>query len=106
MAEKQGYNTTDPLDFEAQEVALEENARIERFLTEQANDDLKNVMSTRSGRRFVWHLIDFTGMWRTAAGELLERSEGQRSVGLVLWGRLQDVCPDSLMEMQRENLYD
>lgn len=100
------YNTNDdPNDLDGQRLADEELERVRKFLTEQNRDDVRTVMGTKAGRRFIWNLVDFSGVWRSSSGPMVEHYEGRRSLGLYIWSQLQDVCPDLLMEMQRENLH-
>lgn len=77
-----------------------------RAKTNQQADDLRFVMSHVSGRRFVWELLDFAGMWRpsfTADRLSTDFNEGSRNVALMLWGKLQHECPEQLLRMQEEN---
>lgn len=100
------YNTNDdPTDLEGQLLVEKDLERIRTFLNEQSRDDLRTVMGTKPGRRFIWNLVDFSGVWSSSAGPMIEHLEGRRSIGLFIWGQLQEVCPDLLMEMQRENLH-
>lgn len=96
----------DPTDLGAREAQAQEDRRLAKFFAQQAADDLASVMSTRQGRRFVWQLIDVCGLWRlsfTPSRRTTEYMEGQRSIALMLWGRLQDACPELMTTMLEEH---
>lgn len=74
----------------------------------QRDADLKAVLSTSSGRRLVWRLIDaeagafslsFTGAMETTAF-----AEGKRSVGLALVIECQRVSSADYVQMLMEHL--
>lgn len=63
--------------------------------------DLRAVLSTAEGRRFVWGLLTFTGVFKTSFtgnSETFYR-EGQRNVGLKIIADLRAACPERLVEM-------
>lgn len=77
---------------------------IDRIAQEQADNDLRAVMATASGRRFVWGLLAECGLYRLSyhPSALIHFNEGQRSIGLSLLGRVTGVCPDEYLLMQGE----
>lgn len=67
--------------------------------------DLRTVMSTPSGRRIIWEILEFTKPFHVAftgnsTGFFLE---GKRSVGLWLYQQLNDTCFNLFLEARREN---
>lgn len=109
MAEPDYTTDESPVDFQQREQREAEEKRVAAFLSEQSREDVKFVMSHRAGRRFMWELLDLAGMWRlsfTNDARTTEYLEGQRSIALMQWGKLQDVCPELLRRMQEENLSD
>jgi hypothetical protein len=70
----------------------------------QRDADLREIMGTVQGRRFIFELMDRAGLWRTSFMETNEMAfrEGMRNVALMLWGDLQRACPESILKMQEE----
>lgn len=70
--------------------------------------DLRGVMSTPAGRRFVWRLIDAdAGVLRHShAGEALATAfnEGRRALGISLLQEVQKVTPADYVRMVGEHL--
>jgi len=80
----------------------EEKARILEL------EDVKAVMATTSGRRFMWRLIVRAGVYVCSYG--VEQSsehtafrEGGRNSGLRLMAELQEASPALFAEMMQEN---
>ena len=71
----------------------------------QAGIDIKAVMSTPEGRRFMHRLIGFCGIhqpsFNTNALAMAFR-EGHRNVGLYLETEITSACPSSYLLMQSE----
>ena len=81
---------------------------IDRIMAERAVDDLRSVMGTPQGRRFMWGLLGETGLYRSSyhPSALIHFNEGQRSIGLSLLGRITADCPDLYLTMQGEAIDD
>lgn len=77
---------------------------IDRLQVEQAANDLRAVMGTPEGRRFMWGLLGECGLYRSSyhPSALIHFNEGQRSIGLSLLGRITADCPDQYLTMQGE----
>lgn len=77
---------------------------IDRIQVEQAANDLRTVMGTPEGRRFMWGLLGECGLYRSSyhPSALIHFNEGQRSIGLSLLGRITADCPDQYLTMQSE----
>lgn len=72
-----------------------------------AADDLRAVMGTPQGRRFVWALLTDARVYSTSFrhGEPVESAvfrEGERNAGLKLLDRLHRTCADLYSLMVRE----
>lgn len=71
------------------------------------DNDLIEVMSTEAGRRFVWKILEKTGMFRI---KFIEKSlmlywlEGRRALGIGVFNDLIRVCPELFWKMQAENV--
>ncbi len=84
------------------ETATKRRARI-------ADEDLRAVMNTRQGRRFMWELLATTHVYQTSFrhGEAVESAvyrEGERNIGLQLLDRLHRTCADLYAVMVRETV--
>lgn len=94
----------DPLDVKAQERAQADWEVRQRFTSYQKAEDFKWLMSDRRGRRFVWRLLEETGLFQssfTGNSETFFR-EGQRNVGLRLMAMINEHCPDRYNQMVTE----
>lgn len=66
---------------------------------ELALHDEKTVLSLPEGRRFVWRLLEQTGLW---ARTYTERENGRRDVGIEVLERLQATLPREWATMVQE----
>lgn len=83
-------------------------SEIDRLQAEQATNDLRAVMGTPEGRRFMWALLGECGLFRSSyhPSALIHFNEGQRSIGLSLMARITGECPDLYLTMQGEAIDD
>lgn len=67
-------------------------------------DDIKAIMSTENGRRFIWRLLEYCGIYRDIEGQGQEadRQIGKRRAGLYILGIVSDVEEDLVFEMMKE----
>lgn len=72
----------------------------------QERDDLQNVLSTATGRRFLWKLLVDAGVFRISfvAGErsMTDFNEGRRAQGNALFVRIQALNPEYYHLMAKE----
>jgi len=82
------------------------NKKVKNLETEM-EDDLKHVMSTEQGRRFVQRVMDESKMMAsdifTGNSGTFERL-GRRAIGIWLYEEIMRVAPTSFLEMMRENI--
>lgn len=102
--EAQVKNAADPKQVEK---AKSEENRIEN----RSREDLKAVVSTVNGRRFIWKYLDLCGIYKTTftGGSETFFLEGKRAVGLTLLKDVIDASPETFIVMQKENqggIYD
>lgn len=74
-------------------------------LQQRHADDVKQVMSTVQGRRFVWGLLDQAGVFRISfTGEVNSTifNEGNRNSGLSLFNNVLKFCPELYLKMAAE----
>lgn len=97
----------DPLDLAGQEAAEALKADEERRQSQVAISDFQWLMKQRQFRRFMWGLLMEThALESLAPGEPVQMAflEGVRSVGVSRLRSILNLCPERLIEMQRENL--
>lgn len=88
--------------------ADEENVRTRKRKDESIRDrelaDLKMVMDSLEGRRFVWRLLDKAGVFRTSftGNSATFFNEGMRNIGLIVMADLNESCPDKYLQMMTE----
>lgn len=99
--------TDDLLDIDSQQERQEQDQKQNKADAEQAKSDLVWLMSTPPGRRFIYGVLVFAGVWRssyTGAGsdDVIFR-EGGRNVGLKLLNDIRAHCPELETRMLEEN---
>lgn len=96
----------DPLDLVAQERAATAKVEEERLQRERDANDLRFVMSSKQGRRFVYRLLSGMGLYRLSFNadnsQLTAFNEGARNQGIALLTEIMETCPDRYTEMLTE----
>lgn len=73
---------------------------------EQERKDLRAVLSTAEGRRFIWKMLGDAGVFRSSfvvgSPDTTAFNEGARNFGLVLLGAIMSDAPDKYLIMQKE----
>lgn len=90
----------DPYDIDEAKSKLDDKAKERRL---QIEDDFRFIMRSKQGRRFLWRLLDRTGVYRTTFRPNSEMAflEGVRSVGVsVLTDMHRLALNESLLMMQ------
>lgn len=67
----------------------------------QEVSDLKEVMSTAAGRRFVWRQLGLAGVFQPCYNP---EAEGGRRVGLILLDEIINEAPGDYLKMQGEQI--
>lgn len=94
----------DPTDLRAQEKALADQSERNKLTTQTEAEDFKWLMGNKRGRRYMWRLLELTGVYRssfTGNSETFFR-EGMRNVGLTLLNQIHQVTPDQFAVMLKE----
>ena len=67
-------------------------------------EDIKSLMSTESGRRFVARLMDIAGIHRCSftGNSTTFFNEGRREVGIRVYAEIQIACPELYTKMLDE----
>lgn len=90
-------------------VADEAQIRDKQFKDKIKSDlelnDIKSVLKTIEGRRFVWSVLESCGIYKSSFTGSSETFflEGSRNVGLRLLSKLEMADQESLFQMMREN---
>jgi hypothetical protein len=98
-------STVDPTDLIGLSEAAEAQALRDEATARLAADDLRWLMGHRQGRRIAARVLEKAHVhhvsFNTNASVTAFR-EGERNVGLWLQGEVLDACPDSYMQMLKE----
>lgn len=72
---------------------------------EQEVNDLKFILATEQGRRFMWRYLEMCGVYRTSFTGSSETYflEGQRNIGLKLIADIVEADPDAYLKMIKAN---
>lgn len=86
---------------EEQEKRLE-NEKLER---EILLNDVRHVLSSVQGRRFVWRILDMAGVYRSSftGNSTTFFNEGARNIGLRVLSDVMDAKPEAFLQMQQED---
>jgi len=68
---------------------------------EQNKEDLKGILDSAGGRRFLWKLLEECGVYKISftGDSYTAFNEGKRQIGLRLIEDIFDACPDAYIEM-------
>lgn len=102
-------NDFDPTDILAAEQRAEDAKAESKRAVDQEIEDLKWFMSDKRGRRIMWNLLAFTGVFRqpfTGNSETFFRC-GMMNVGQKYLGDINEHCPEryNLMVTEKQ-VYD
>tara|TARA_R110000803_G_scaffold121808_1_gene189897 strand:+ start:606 stop:941 length:336 start_codon:yes stop_codon:yes gene_type:complete len=76
------------------------------LIKQQAEEDMKQMLSEAYGRRLLWRMLEKCGIYKTSftGNSTTFFNEGRRAVGLDLLEDIIKVSPSSYTLMQSENL--
>lgn len=97
-------NATNEERAAADRAEAEQRSRLERL---QRADDMRAVMGSVEGRRFVWRLLNESGLFGSSyTGEAISGAygEGRRAVAVKLMADLQAESRDAYVRMVAERL--
>lgn len=95
-----------PLDFQAREREEAEKAAVQRAVAELRRESLKWLMGGPKGRRAMWLILSFCGVFQRGNGmsqQEANRAAGRREVGIDLLDCLSSVGLEEVLVMFREN---
>lgn len=92
----------------AEESQVKDRKRKDERLRDIELADMKKMMSTREGRRFVWRLLDRAGVFRTSftGNSTTFFNEGQRNIGLIVLADVMAAAADQYVVMMNESKED
>lgn len=95
----------DPIDIVGQELRQAEMAKDRRTERNGQIEDFKWLMSDKRGRRFIWRLLEMTGVYRTSftGNSTTFFNEGQRNIGLMVVNEVHSNCPELYETLIKEN---
>jgi hypothetical protein len=73
-------------------------------IVKRDRDDIEWVTSTEQGRRFVWRLLSYCGIYRDieGSGNDMLKQIGRRQIGLYLLGLVSDASEERIFQMMKE----
>jgi hypothetical protein len=92
----------------AEESQVKDRKRKDERLRDIELADMKKMMSTCEGRRFVWRLLDRAGVFRTSftGNSTTFFNEGQRNIGLIVLADVMAAAADQYVVMMNESKED
>lgn len=78
----------------------------EKIQADKQHNDIKFILATEQGRRFLWELLASCGVYTQSAadsGSWTYFREGKRSIGLQVLTQITDADPDSYLKMIKES---
>lgn len=97
-------NLKDPTDLTGAAASESEQGQKAEAVRKLEIEDFKWLVAHAQGRRFLWRLLDRTGVFRTSmtGNSMTFFNEGQRNVGLVLLAEFNEHSLDAYSKMQKE----
>lgn len=95
---------TDPTDLRAEQARDAAAQAAAQLAISGEKEDLVWLMSQARGRRFIWRLLERTGLHRSSftGNSTTFFNEGARNVGLQLQGLILEHCTDDYLKMLLE----
>ena len=94
-----------PLDLKAQQKSKDSKKSADRIDRQNEESDIKWLMSSKRGRRFVWRLLEQAGVFRSSFNTnamAMSFGEGNRNYGLQLLNLIHTLCPELYPTMLKE----
>ena len=84
---------------------IDEKKYKEKLFKDKEKSDLKFLLNTEQGRRFIWRYLEFCGVYKSSFTGSSQTFflEGQRNVGLKLVAEIVDAQPEMYLKMMIEN---
>jgi hypothetical protein len=84
---------------------VQQAKEISESLNDRRINDIREVLSTKRGRRFFWRYLEICGIFKTSNADSSQIffNEGMRNVGLMLLADVNEAAPDAYLLMLRES---
>lgn len=95
----------DPTDLKSQDERLRQNRTVEQSRAARQDMDLKALLETDLGRRFVWRILSESAVLHSSFepnAMTMAFKEGRKSLGYLLLGDIERVCPGLYLRMVEE----
>lgn len=89
----------------ADETQVKQTEQKGKRLRERELDDVRRILETDYGRRFMWRYLGLAGIGRisfTGNRNSTDFNEGQRSIGLNLQADIDQAHPEAYFQMRQE----
>lgn len=87
------------------ETQVKERTKKVKSERERELDDLREILKTRGGRRFIWRLLSASELF--AVSEVMNASiyalEGKRKLGKLLFNDVMEAAPEAYLLMMKES---
>lgn len=87
------------------ETQVKERAKKEKTGRDRELDDLRVILETRHGRRFIWRMLSASELF--AVAEVMNASiyalEGKRKLGKLLFNDVMEAAPEAYLLMMKES---
>jgi hypothetical protein len=96
----------DPIDLRSQDRARNAEAVKQRLAADLESADLLWLMTAKRGRRFMWRLLEVSGVTRISFNPnalQMAFNEGERNFGNKVLAWILAECPDRYLEMLKEH---
>ena len=92
----------------ADEETVRTRKREDEHIRDRELHDLRSVMDSVEGRRFVWRLLSQAGVFRTSftGNSTTFFNEGMRNMGLIVLADVQEACASQYLVMMNESKKD
>lgn len=76
-----------------------------QLIDEKKNNDLKFILSSEQGRRYIWRQLSSCGVFQSSFRTSAEiyYLEGRRSIGLQLLAEVMECDPEAYIKMSKTN---
>jgi hypothetical protein len=88
----------------ADPATVKKREKTEKFLRDQEIADVKFLLSTQQGRRYIWKHMSNAGIYNTSftGNSTTFFNEGKRDIGLKMLAEVMEASPESYVQMMKE----
>jgi hypothetical protein len=81
---------------------------LDKLRVRQEQEDILFILSSVQGRRFYWRMMERCGIFESSftGNNTTFFNEGQRNIGLMLLSKLNEISPQSYLQMIHEAKYE